>query len=85
MVTTPDGLPVAMVHCNTCTSDVNAWVRLLGEVLEAYGLPVNRDEMYVRFYTLALQGDPDAGGLTTFNYYSGEPVTETTEVSCRTL
>ena len=79
MVTTPTGKPVAMVHCNTCTSDVNAWVRLLGEVLEAYGLPVNRDEMYVRFYTLALQGDPDAGGLTTFNYYSGEPVTDTAD------
>ena len=79
MVTTPTGKPVAMVHCNTCTSDVNAWIRLLGEVLEAYGLPVNRDELYVRFYTLALKGDPDAGGLTTFNYYSGEPVTETTD------
>ena len=24
---TPDGAAVAMVHCNNCTSDLNAWVR----------------------------------------------------------
>jgi sugar (pentulose or hexulose) kinase len=28
MVTTPDGSHVAMVHCNNCTSDLNAWVNL---------------------------------------------------------
>ena len=33
MVTTPDGMPVAMVHCNNCTSDLNAWVNLLGECI----------------------------------------------------
>ena len=28
MVTTPSGDTVAMVHCNNCTSDLNAWVGL---------------------------------------------------------
>lgn len=28
-VTTPDGLQVAMVHANNCTSDLNPWVGLL--------------------------------------------------------
>ena len=37
MVTTPTGKPVAMVHCNTCTSDLDAWVRLLGEMAAAAG------------------------------------------------
>ena len=31
MVTTPDGSPVAMVHCNNCTSDLNAWINLFKE------------------------------------------------------
>lgn len=38
MVTTPDGMPVAMVHCNNCTSDLNAWVNLLGECAESFGV-----------------------------------------------
>ena len=28
MVTTPDGSLVAMVHCNNCTSDLNAWINI---------------------------------------------------------
>ena len=31
MVTTPVGDPVAMVHCNNCTSEINAWVKLFDE------------------------------------------------------
>ena len=32
LVTTPDGSLVAMVHCNNCTSDLNAWVNLFKEL-----------------------------------------------------
>ena len=77
MVTTPAGKPVAMVHCNTCTSDLNAWVGLLGETLKAFGAQVGTDELYTKLFTLALSAAPDCGGLTSFNYYSGEPVTGT--------
>lgn len=79
MVTTPDGRPVAMVHCNTCTSDLDGWVSLLGEMTAAAGVPLTKTQLYTLFYQKALAGDPDCGGLVSFNYFSGEPVTGLTE------
>ena len=75
MVTTPDGAPVAMVHCNTCTSDLDGWVKLLGEMAQAAGVTLTKTQLYTLFYQKALQGDADCGGLVNFNYFSGEPVT----------
>lgn len=74
MVTTPDGMPVAMVHCNNCTSDLNAWVRLFEEFAENFGMKINKDELYGRLYRKALEGDTDCGGLMAYNFFSGEPV-----------
>lgn len=79
MVTTPAGMPVAMVHCNTCTSDLDAWVNLLGEMADAAGAGLSKAQLYDLFYQKALEGDPDCGGLININYYSGEPVTGLTE------
>lgn len=75
MVTTPDGSLVAMVHCNNCTSDLNAWVNLFKEYQELLGIPVHMDEIYGKLYNIALTGDADCGGLLSYNYISGEPVT----------
>ncbi|MDT3356619.1 MAG: FGGY-family carbohydrate kinase [Bacteroidota bacterium] len=75
MVTTPDGSPVAMVHCNNCTSDLNAWVRLFKEYQELMGIPVDMGEIYERLFSCSLSGDADCGGLVSYNYISGEPVT----------
>lgn len=75
MVTTPDGSLVAMVHCNNCTSDLNAWVSLFKEYQELLGIPVDMDELYGKLYNNALTGDADCGGLISYNYISGEPVT----------
>ena len=74
LVATPTGRPVAMVHVNTCTSDLDAWVRLLGQMVEAAGKPMTKNELYQLFYRQALTGDADAGGLVSFNCYSGEPI-----------
>ena len=74
IVTTPTGRPVAMVHVNTCTADLDAWVRLLGQMAEAIGKPLPKNELYRLFYQQALAGAVDAGGLVSFNCYSGEPV-----------
>ena len=74
MVVTPAGAPVAMVHCNTCTSDLDAWVRVFGEALEAAGAGLDKPVLYGLLYRKALEGDADCGGLTAFNCYSGEPV-----------
>lgn len=79
MVATPTGKPVAMVHCNTCTSDLDAWVKLFSEMLEKAGAKLPKSALYDMLYGQALQGDADCGGLVGFNYYSGEPVTDTAE------
>ena len=75
MVTTPDGSLVAMVHCNNCTSDLNAWVNLFKEFQELQGQPVDMDDIYGKLYNHALTGHADCGGLVSYNYFSGEPVT----------
>lgn len=75
MVTTPTGKPVAMVHCNNCTSDMNAWAQLLGEFAGMMDVPAGLDAIYPGFYRKALEGDPDCGGLLIYNYLAGEPVT----------
>ena len=75
MVTTPDGSLVAMVHCNNCTSDLNAWVNIFREYQELLGIPVDMNEVYGKLYNNALNGDADCGGLISYNYISGEPVT----------
>ena len=75
MVTTPDGSPVAMVHCNNCTSDLNAWVNLFKEYQQLLGIKVDMNEVFSKLYNHALEGDADCGGLIAYNYISGEPVT----------
>ncbi len=75
MVTTPDGSLVAMVHCNNCTSDLNAWVNLFKEYQQLLGIPVDMNEVFGKLYNHALTGDADCGGLISYNYISGEPVT----------
>lgn len=75
MVTTPDGSPVAMVHCNNCTSDLNAWVSLFEECLKSFGLKPDKNKLYETLYLQALLGDKDCGGLLAYNYLSGEHIT----------
>lgn len=74
MVTTPVGKPVAMVHCNNCTSDINAYVGLLQGFAAAAGKPVTAGEVYTALFTEALKGETDCGGVINYNYFSGEPV-----------
>jgi sugar (pentulose or hexulose) kinase len=75
MVTTPTGKPVAMVHGNNCTSDLNAWVELLEEFAGALGVEVSRSELFELLFTKAMAGDADCGGLLVYNYLSGEHIT----------
>ncbi|MGN0356339.1 MAG: xylulokinase [Blautia sp.] len=75
MVTTPTGNLVAMVHCNNCTSDLNAWVSLFKEFAEAFGVEVDMNKLFGTLYNKALEGDADCGGLLAYNYFSGEHIT----------
>lgn len=75
LVTTPSGKPVAMVHCNNCTSDLDAWIRLFNEVLQSFGASVEKPALYDVLYRKALEGEAGGGGLLSYNYYGGEPIT----------
>ena len=75
LVTTPTGKAVAMVHCNNCTNDSNAWVSVLGETAELFGAEPSKGEMYTKLYEKSLEGDADCGGVLVCNYMAGEGVT----------
>jgi len=75
LVTTPAGDLVAMVHCNNCTSDLNAWVNLFKEFSECFGVDADMDKLFNTLYNKALEGDDDCGGLLAYNYFSGEHIT----------
>ena len=79
MVTTPSGKPVAMVHSNNCTSDLNAWVDLFAEFTQVLGLDISESKLYEMLYQKALTGDADGGGLLAYNYVSGEHITHMEE------
>lgn len=75
MVTTPAGKPVAMVHCNNCTSDINAWVNIFREASVLLGGTSDINVIFEKLYNKALEGEKDCGGLISYNYLSGEPIT----------
>ncbi len=79
MVTTPSGSPVAMVHANNCTSDINAWVGIFRNFVDALGVELDQNSLFEMLYKQALTGDADAGGLLSYNYFSGEPITHLEE------
>ena len=75
LVTTPSGEPTAMVHCNNCTSELNAWVGIFKELSGRLGCDIETSALYNELFNLALIGDNDCGGLVACNYLSGEHIT----------
>lgn len=75
LVTTPTGKPVAMVHCNNCTNDSNAWISMLSEVAKLFGVQPSAGELYTKLYEVSMEGDADCGGVWVCNYMAGEGVT----------
>jgi sugar (pentulose or hexulose) kinase len=74
LVTTPTGKPVAMVHSNNCTSDLNAWVDFFTEFSQELGVEIEQSRLYELLYQKALSGDADCGGLLAYNFLSGEHI-----------
>lgn len=75
MVATPSGHPAAMAHSNNCTTDLNAWVNIFKEFMEAMGMEADMNKLFGTLYNKALEGDPDCGGLLSYCYHSGEHMT----------
>ena len=81
VVTTPDGAPVAMVHCNNCCAELDSWVNIFEEFSKLSGNKIDKSELYEMLYKNALTGDPDCGGVAAYNFLSGEPVAGVAEGS----
>ncbi len=79
MVTTPVGSPVAMVHANNCTSEINAWVGLFREFAELFGMDISQNDLFEKLFKVAMEGDADCGDMMSYGYYSGENITDITE------
>ena len=79
IVTTPSGKPVGMVHCNSCTSEINAWVSLFREFADLMGCPTDVGDVFTKLFLKSREADKDCGGLVSFNYLAGEPVTGVAE------
>ena len=75
VVTTPGGKPVAMVHCNNCTNDTNAWASVFREAARLFGADPDNGELFTKLYELSLEGDADCGGIMVCNYMAGEGIT----------
>ena len=74
VVATPSGLPVAMVHANNFTSEINAWASLFYEAIALAGGSINRGKLFDSLYEISLKSDNDIGGLVGYNFLSGEPI-----------
>ena len=75
IVTTPEGKDVAMVHCNNCTNDSNAWMSVLDECVNVFGVSPVTGDLYTKLYEKSLEGDDDCAGVLVCNYMAGEGVT----------
>ncbi len=76
MVTTPCASPVAMVHCNTCTSELDAWLKMFYEITSLTNASITKGQLYDIFYQEALKGESDCDGVISYNYFAGEPITK---------
>ncbi len=79
IVTTPSGDSVAMVHCNNCTTELNAWIKIFKEYNELFGINIDTNTMYSKLFLNSLKGDSDAGQVVSINYHSGEQIAGTDE------
>lgn len=79
IVMTPNGRPVAMVHCNNGTSELDAWIQMFEEFLSCVGVDITSLDLYGKLFRESLKGDSDCDGVLLYNYISGEPITGLTD------
>ena len=77
VIATPDGYPAALIHANTCTSEINEWVDLFGEVVSLFGGNVSKGELFAKLFEKSLQSDENTGGFVSYNFLAGEPLANT--------
>ena len=78
VVTTPTGDPVAMVHVNNFTSEINAWMSLFEEIAALSG-GMDRGALFDAAFRASREGDAECGGLMGYNFLSGEHIVGVSE------
>ncbi len=77
VIAAPDGYPTALIHANNCTTEINEWVSLFGEVLSLFGAEAKKNELYDKLFEASLASDESAGGVVAYNFLAGETLAET--------
>jgi sugar (pentulose or hexulose) kinase len=77
VIATPDGYPAALVHANNCTTEINEWVGLFGEVVSLFGLDVSKGELFSRLFKHSLSSDSSSGEIVSYNFLAGETLANT--------
>ncbi|CAM4042917.1 xylulokinase [Helcobacillus massiliensis] len=72
IVATPSGDPVAMIHTNNCTGDLNAWVGVFRRFAELLDGSVDSTGLYHLLFTEGMTAPADAADILVYNYMSGE-------------
>ncbi len=76
VVATPMGAPVAMIHVNNFTVEINAWASLFAEVIALAGATMPKGKLFDSLYESSAEGDADCGGLVGYNFLAGEPIAD---------
>ena len=74
IVATPTGEGVAMVHANNFTNEINAWAGIFEEIITLTGGSIKKGALLDKMYEISAQSDENVGGLTAYNFLSGEPI-----------
>ena len=77
VVATPAGKTVVMAHTSTCTPEIDAWVRLIADAARIMGWDCQMDQLFPALFRAGLEGDADCSGIIAYNYFTGEPATQT--------
>src|SRR5699024_10575965 len=79
IVHTPNGKPVAMIHCNNFTKDLNEWVKLFHEFGRMLSVELNIEDTFKILFNKSQESDSDIGNIVHCNYTTGEPITNVQE------
>ena len=77
VIATPKGAPAALIHTNNCTSEINEWVNMFGEVASLCGAEINKGELFTRLFKKSLESESNVGKLVGYNFLAGEPLGHT--------
>ena len=74
VVLTPNGNCAALVHCASCSSDINEWVYLFNDVLKTFDVNVSTNDLFEKLFIKAENEKPGKEEYLSYNFVAGEPI-----------